>query len=218
VCTNVAKSRQSPDSHLEAQLYRHGIRLVAGLDEAGRGAWAGPIMAAAVVLPYPNAALQAQLQGLQDSKQLTALGRARWDQIIRAIALSVSEGQASVEEIDRLGILPATRLAMQRAVHGLETGAEYLLIDYILIGDVGINQTAIPRGDACTLSIAAASVIAKVARDRLMINLDRQYPSFGFAQHKGYGTRQHQEALNRWGPSKVHRRSFKPIRRVLGEA
>jgi ribonuclease HII len=211
----MAKPSPSPDSHLEAQLYRHGIRLVAGLDEAGRGAWAGPVMAAAVILPHPDAALEVQLQGLQDSKQLTAPRRLEWDQIIRAIALSVSEGQASVEEIDRLGILPATRLAMQRAVHGLETGAEYLLIDYILIGDVGINQTAIPRGDARAFCIAAASVVAKVARDKLMIELDRQYPSFGFAQHKGYGTRQHQKALNRWGPSMAHRRSFEPVRRVL---
>jgi ribonuclease HII len=211
----MAKPSPSPDSHLEAQLYRHGIRLVAGLDEAGRGAWAGPVMAAAVILPHPDAALEVQLQGLQDSKQLTAPRRLEWDQIIRAIALSVSEGQASVEEIDRLGILPATRLAMQRAVHGLETGAEYLLIDYILIGDVGINQTAIPRGDARAFCIAAAYVVAKVARDKLMIELDRQYPSFGFAQHKGYGTRQHQKALNRWGPSMAHRRSFEPVRRVL---
>jgi ribonuclease HII len=214
----VAKPRLYPDSHLEVQLYQHGIRLVAGLDEAGRGAWAGPVMAAAVILPHSDPSLEAQLQGLQDSKQLTASRRARWDQIIRTIALSVSEGQASVEEIDQLGILPATRLAMQRAVHGLETGAEYLLIDYILIGDIDINQTAIPRGDARTLSIAAASVVAKVARDKLMIELDRQYPSFGFAQHKGYGTRQHQQALNRWGPLKAHRHSFKPVRRVLTRA
>ena len=138
-----------------------------------------------------------------------------WDNVIREIAIAVSVAQASVEEIDQAGILPATRLAMQRTVSGLDQPVGHLIIDYILIGDVGINQTAIPRGDARALSIAAASVLAKVARDRMMGVFDDQYPDYGFAQHKGYGTRQHRHALERCGPSPIHRRSFEPIRNAL---
>jgi ribonuclease HII len=206
--TMAGKPNPHPDSRLEAKLYQHGIQFIAGLDEAGRGAWAGPVTAAAVILPPPGAELEEQLQGLHDSKLLSASRREHWDQQIRNIAYSISVGQASVDEIDRIGILPATRLAMQRAVLGLDVIANHLLIDYILIGDVGINQTAIPRGDSRSISIAAASVLAKVARDRFMTNLDLQYPHFGFAQHKGYGTRQHQQALDRLGPLPIHRRSF----------
>jgi ribonuclease HII len=159
--------------------------------------------------------MDGQLRGLHDSKQLSPNDREYWDLKIRKIACSVSVGQASVDEIDQIGILPATRLAMQRAIFSLNVIAEHLLIDYILIGDVGINQTAIPRGDSRALSIAAASVVAKVARDRLMTDLDLQYPQFGFAQHKGYGTRQHQAALKRLGPSPIHRRSFEPTQKAM---
>jgi ribonuclease HII len=210
-----SKPAPFPDSSFETGLYQHGIEVVAGLDEAGRGAWAGPVTAAAVVFPPPGSHLDGKLNGLHDSKQLSPNDREYWDLQIRKIACSVSVGQASVAEIDKIGILPATRLAMQRAFFDLEVTAEHLLIDYILIGDVGINQTAIPRGDSRALSIAAASVVAKVARDRLMMDIDLQYPQFGFAQHKGYGTRQHQAVLNRLGPSPIHRRSFEPIRRAL---
>jgi ribonuclease HII len=210
-----SKPAPFPDSSFETGLYQHGIEVVAGLDEAGRGAWAGPVTAAAVVFPPPGSHLDGKLNGLHDSKQLSPNDREYWDLQIRKIACSVSVGQASVDEIDKIGILPATRLAMQRAFFDLEVNAEHLLIDYILIGDVGINQTAIPRGDSRALSIAAASVVAKVARDRLMTDIDLQYPQFGFAQHKGYGTRQHQAVLNRLGPSPIHRRSFEPIRRAL---
>jgi ribonuclease HII len=210
-----SKPAPFPDSSFETGLYQHGIEVVAGLDEAGRGAWAGPVTAAAVVFPPPGSHLDGKLNGLHDSKQLSPNDREYWDLQIRKIACSVSVGQASVDEIDKIGILPATRLAMQRAFFDLQVTAEHLLIDYILIGDVGINQTAIPRGDSRALSIAAASVVAKVARDRLMMDIDLQYPQFGFAQHKGYGTRQHQAVLNRLGPSPIHRRSFEPIRRAL---
>ena len=206
-----------PNSRFEAGLYQHGIEVIAGLDEAGRGAWAGPVMAAAVVLPPPGVELDGELHGLHDSKQLSTEEREHWNLQILKIACSVSVGQASVDEIDQIGILPATRLAMQRAIFDLTVVVDYLLIDYILIGDVGINQTAIPFGDSRALSIAAASVVAKVARDREMTKLDLQYPQFGFAQHKGYGTPQHQEALQRLGPSPIHRRSFEPTKRALGE-
>lgn len=212
------KIKSQPNCDLEANFFRHGIVSVAGLDEAGRGAWAGPVTAAAVVLPAPGAELEAQLKGLRDSKLLSALKRKQWDRQIRKLARFWCVGQASVDEIDRTGILPSTRLAMWRAVEGLNVSVEHLLIDYILIGDIGIDQTAMPRGDARTASIAAASIVAKVARDRMMLRLDRQYPEFGFAQHKGYGTRQHQEALIRFGPTPVHRRSFAPIRNALASA
>ena len=213
--TMKAKVNQQPDSSLETQLFRSGLRVLAGLDEAGRGAWAGPVTAAAVILPPPDAKLEHQLHGLRDSKQLSARKRELWDQIIRTLAQSVCVGQASADEIDRVGILPATRLAMWRAVDGLNTCVDHLLIDYILIGDIGIDQTAIPHGDARTTTIAAASVVAKVARDNTMRTLDHHYPDFGFAQHKGYGTRQHQKALARFGPSPIHRLSFAPIRNAL---
>ena len=205
-----------PDSSFETGLYQHGVEFIAGIDEAGRGAWAGPVTSAAVVLPPPGDELDGQLHGLHDSKQLSSNDREYWALQIRKIACSVSVGQASVDEIDQIGILPATRLAMQRAFFNLTVFVEHLLIDYILIGDVGINQTAIPYGDSRALSIAAASVVAKVARDRVMTELDLQYPQFGFAQHKGYGTPQHQVALNRLGPSPIHRRSFEPTRRAMG--
>ncbi|TFH35231.1 MAG: ribonuclease HII [Anaerolineales bacterium] len=206
------RHNQPPNCLLETHLFRHGVVNSAGLDEAGRGAWAGPVTAAAVILPPPDMKLENQLDGLRDSKQLSAAKREHWDREIRTLAIAVCVGQATVEEIDGLGILPATRLAMWRAVDGLETTTDHLLIDYILIGDIGINQTALPHGDARVTSIAAASVVAKVARDHFMIELDRQYPAFGFAQHKGYGTFQHQQALARLGPSPIHRRSFEPVR------
>lgn len=207
---------KDPHSALETHLFQHGVQSIAGLDEAGRGAWAGPVTAAAVILPPPDPELERRLRGLRDSKQLSPTDRQRWDRNIRHLTPYVSVAQATVEEIDQLGILVATRLAMRRAVNALDTRADHLLIDYILIGDVGINQTAIPHGDSLTLSIAAASVVAKVARDRLMEELDRHYPRFGFARHKGYGTRQHQSALELFGPCPLHRRSFAPTKRALG--
>lgn len=207
-----------PNCDLEAHFFRHGILSVAGLDEAGRGAWAGPVIAAAVVLPPPDAGLEAQLEGLRDSKLLSAIKREHWDRQIQKLARFWCVGQASVEEIDHIGILPSTRLAMWRAVEGLNAFVDHLLIDYILIGDIGIDQTAIPRGDARAASIAAASILAKVSRDKMMVSLDLQFPEFGFAQHKGYGTRQHQEALARFGPTPIHRRSFAPIRNAIASA
>ncbi len=209
------KSIRDAHSKLETHFYHHGIQPVAGLDEAGRGAWAGPVMAAAIVLPLPTPELESQLRGLRDSKQLSPIKRECWDREIRRLALFVSVAQASVEEIDHLGILVATRLAMKRAVETLDTQADHLLIDYILIGDVGINQTAIPRGDSTIASIAAASVVAKVARDALMIELDQQYPEYGLAQHKGYGTHKHRQSLAQFGPTPIHRRSFKPVKQHL---
>lgn len=202
---------KDPHSALETHLFQHGVQSIAGLDEAGRGAWAGPVTAAAVILPPPDPELERRLRGLRDSKQLSPTDRQRWDRNIRHLTPYVSVAQATVEEIDQLGILVATRLAMRRAVNALDTRADHLLIDYILIGDVGINQTAIPRGDTHIASIAAASVVAKVARDAVMLELDQQYPRYGFAQHKGYGTLKHRESLTQFGPTPVHRRSFKPV-------
>jgi ribonuclease HII len=209
------KKPPTPDLHFETHFFKHGIQSVAGIDEAGRGAWAGPVVAAAVVLPPPSAKLKKELLGLHDSKKLTPSRRETWDDHIRKIAVAVSVGRASVQEIDLCGILPATRLAMRRALESLPIQVSHLLVDYILIGDVPWDQTAIPHGDARSLSIAAASVIAKVARDRLMVELDRHYAGFGFARHKGYGTTQHQRALQELGTTAAHRTSFEPIRREV---
>ncbi len=199
--------RRRPDLNLERALWQGGIRYVAGVDEAGRGALAGPVAAAAVVLP-PGLD-EAALDGVTDSKQLTPRQREAAAERVRQVALAWAVGFASADEIDRWGILPATRLAVQRALAQLDCGPEFLLLDHLLLPEVALPQTAVPHGDAQVLSIAAASVLAKTARDALMRDLEVRYPGYGFARHKGYGTAFHREALRRLGPSPVHRRSFR---------
>ena len=184
-----------------------------GIDEAGRGAWAGPVCAGAVLLPCDPAILQ-RLRGVRDSKQMSAKARGEWAEDIRAEALGWGVGFASNGEIDAVGIVPATRLAMQRALAQCELAPAHLLIDAVRLPGVKIPQTALIKGDARVLSIAAASVLAKTARDLVMIALDEEYPGYGFARHKGYGTAVHQEALGRLGPCGAHRRSFAPVRKV----
>lgn len=206
-----------PDLHLEMAYQAQGIALVAGLDEAGRGAWAGPVSAGAVILPPDDRALRRALKGVRDSKLCTPRQRDQLDVLVRETALGVAVGMASQEEIDAMGISPATRLAMRRAVEGLAEMPGALLIDYVRLRDVDLPQRSFPKGESVSLSIAAASIVAKVARDRLMIALDERYPGFGFAVHKGYGTKIHQDALNALGPSPVHRKSFAPIRTLLME-
>jgi ribonuclease HII len=189
---------------------RQGHAIVAGIDEAGRGAWAGPVVAAAAILPR-NAMRLAALRGVRDSKQLTPRQRqALFDKIYQA-AWAVGVGQASHAEIDDLGIVAATRRAMQRAVERLTLTPEALVIDAVKL-DVRLPQRVMFHADALCLSVAAASIIAKVTRDRLMAELDAQYPGYGFAQHKGYGTRQHHQALAALGPSAIHRMTFEPVR------
>ena len=200
-------TRRKPDLRLEQALWRQGVRWVAGIDEAGRGALAGPVAAAAVILP-PEVD-EAVLDGVFDSKQLSPRRREMAAEAVRKVALAWAVGFASAGEIDRWGILPATRLAVRRALAQLSTSPEFLLLDYLLLPEVGLPQTALPKGDAQVLSIAAASVLAKTLRDALMREMDERYPGYGFAQHKGYGTQKHREALRRLGPSPIHRRSFR---------
>jgi ribonuclease HII len=200
-----------PSLDFEKNFWKNGIRLVAGIDEAGRGAWAGPVSASAVILPADPQILRT-LYGVRDSKQMTACQRAYWKKIIREVSVCWAVGWGTVEEIDRVGILNATRLAMKRAVHGLKLVPLHLLIDAVQIKSLDIPQTSLIKGDVQVLSISAASVLAKTARDARMILLDKSFPSYGFARHKGYGTAFHREALIHFGPCEIHRFSFAPVK------
>jgi ribonuclease HII len=187
--------------------------LVAGVDEAGRGPLAGPVVAAAVILDDLK-----PIKGLADSKQLTAKRREKLFDEIRAKALCCSIAQASVEEIDRLNILQATMLAMQRAVQGLRLKPNKVLVDGNRLPSLDVLAEAIVSGDALVPAISAASILAKVTRDRLLEELHLQHPAYGFDRHKGYGTVVHLEALQAFGALPEHRRSFAPVARVLAAA
>jgi ribonuclease HII len=199
-----------PDLSYENLLWSQALTYVAGIDEAGRGALAGPVTAAALVLPAALEIAQS-LAGVRDSKQMTPSQRERWATEIKLQAVSWAVGTASPQEIDAIGILPATRLAVQRALDLLEPTAEHLLLDYLLLPEYPLPQTSLIKGDQRSLSIAAASVLAKTARDAWMCELEVQFPGYGFAVHKGYGTERHLVALERLGPSVVHRKSFRPV-------
>lgn len=186
--------------------------LVAGIDEAGRGALAGPVVAAAVILPLRDPQKLRQLTPLNDSKQLTARQRDHCYDLVLAHAVAWGIGSVPADVIDAIGILPATRQAMIAAVRQLSPAPACLLIDGPLpLRQLALPQRAIIRGDSHSLSIAAASILAKVSRDRHMQTLDSQYPLYGLAQHKGYGTRAHADALNAYGPTPIHRHTFAPI-------
>ena len=202
-----------PTLEHEWRLWGEGFRIVAGLDEAGRGAWAGPVYAAAVALPQDERVCQL-LYGVRDSKRMTALQRERWQGCIRSVAMAWGVGSASAAEIDEQGILPATSLAMQRALDELTFPPAYLLLDYISLHDCACPQLSMPKGDCQSLSIAAASVLAKTARDAHMIALDGKFPGYGLARHKGYGTARHRAALEALGLCSEHRRSFRPVREM----
>lgn len=200
-----------PDLSFETELWANGRRYIAGIDEAGRGALAGPVAAAALILPQ-HLDLKAKLHGVRDSKQMTPNQREYWAKILRTTALVWSVGFASHAEIDTLGILPATRLAARRALESLAIQPDHLLLDYLKLADVDLPQTSLVKGDCRSLSIAGASVLAKTARDAIMRELDGQYPGYGFPAHKGYGTAAHLGALARLGPCPLHRLSFAPLR------
>jgi len=201
----------TPDLRFERALWESGIACLAGIDEAGRGAWAGPVAAAAVILPS-DLTLPDRLAGVRDSKEMTPAEREEWAEPIQREALAWGVAFASHIEIDELGILPATRLAVARALACLPISPQHLLVDYLELADIPIPQTALIKGDARSLSIAAASVLAKTARDAWMVEQDRLFPGYGFHRHKGYGTAFHQAALDRLGPCSIHRRSFAPLR------
>lgn len=205
----------SPDLRFERVAWTAGNERVGGLDEAGRGAWAGPVTAAVVVLPPGGPELMGRLAGVRDSKQMTPRQRTWWARCIREQALGWAVGWASSQEIDEIGILPSTRLAMQRALEQLPALPEHLLLDALVLPGLAIPQVPLIKGDARSLSIAAASVLAKTARDARMVELDGLHPGYGFAVHKGYGTRQHQAALANLGPCPIHRRSYAPVKAAL---
>lgn len=201
----------APDLCFELALWAAGIRKVAGVDEAGRGALAGPVAAAAVILP-PDPDLPRRLEGVRDSKEMSPAARDFWAERVRAQCMAWSVGFASHLEIDELGIVPATRQAMKRALAGLCVTPQHLLVDYLALPDCREPQTPLVKGDARSLSIAAASVLAKTARDALLCGLDVDFPGYGFAVNKGYGTVAHREAIARFGPCAIHRRSFAPLK------
>jgi len=187
-----------------------GINLIAGVDEVGCGCWAGPVFAAAVILP-----LDSRIGMIRDSKTLSPAQRQRLAEEIRSAAVAWAVGAASAEEIDALNIRRADALAMLRAVEGLGVRPEFVLIDAFRIPGLVIPSKSIIHGDAEVKSIAAASILAKVARDSHMEELARRFPGYGFEAHKGYGTKAHQEALCRLGPCPEHRRTYEPVRKAL---
>lgn len=203
------------DLREEMALYRQGYRLVAGLDEAGRGSWAGPVVAGAVILPLDNDGLEQVLDGVRDSKELSPSERERLYDVIQTEALAVGVGMVPPDQIDELGIVPATKEAMALAIAQLPYPPDFLLIDFLRLPRLDCPQKSIVHGDALSLSIAAASIVAKVSRDQFMVELDSQHPGYGFASHKGYGTSQHRAALDRLGPCSIHRFSYAPVRAVM---
>lgn len=196
-----------PDLTIERRCRDRGGGHVAGVDEAGRGPLAGPVVAAAVILPE-----EFDGEGLDDSKRLTARRRAGWfERLTTGGAVAWAAAVVEADEIDRINILRATHRAMAEAVRGLGISPGYCLIDGLPVVDFPWPHEAIVKGDSKSLTIAAASVVAKVTRDRLMEGLAEEFPQYGFERHKGYGTREHLDALRRHGPCRAHRRSFQPV-------
>jgi ribonuclease HII len=195
---------------IENKIKSQGYSVICGCDEAGRGPLAGPVFAAAVILPE-----NIDIPKLNDSKKLTEKQRDKLFDLIMESALDYCIAQASVEEIEEINILNAAMLAMKRAVDGLKTKPDFALIDGNIARGFDIPATPIIKGDALSPSIAAASILAKVARDRYCLEMDKAHPEYGFAKHKGYGTKDHREALLKYGPSPMHRKSF--LKKLLGE-
>ncbi|HSW49735.1 MAG TPA: ribonuclease HII [Bryobacteraceae bacterium] len=204
------KDRTRCDARFERALARRGYAAIAGLDEAGRGSLFGPVVAAAVVLP-----VEARLDGVRDSKQLAPAIREKLASEIASRAAAWSVASVNAADIDRINIYQASRLAMRRAVLGLASPPDFLLVDAIGV-DLPLPQRALIRGDARSRTIAAASILAKVHRDRAMREWDEVYPQYGLARSKGYGTREHLAALARFGPTAQHRLTFEPVREALG--
>lgn len=203
--------KPSPTLEYEEDLWNLGFLSVAGIDEAGRGCWAGPVTAGAVILPRDPSVLE-RLKGVRDSKLMTPAERESLFDVIKENAAAWAIGEADNREIDQIGILYATKAAMKQAIGKLGIEPDYLLIDYVRLRDVMIPQLGIKHGDMLSLSIACASVLAKVTRDRWMRTTAAElYPQYGFESHKGYGTKQHQEALKRFGPCPLHRMTFRPL-------
>lgn len=199
-----------PTDEFERAARLRGYRRIAGIDEVGRGPLAGPVVAAAVILP-----VRSRLVGVNDSKQLSERERERFYVAICEQAVGMGIGWADVAEIDQLNILEATRLAMRRALEQLVPPPDYVLIDAVSLPGVSIPIRPIIKGDALSISIAAASIVAKVTRDRLMVSYHDTFPEYGFLSHKGYGTAEHLERLAYHGPCSIHRRSFAPVKLAM---
>ena len=193
----------------ERELIKQGITLIGGIDEVGRGPLVGPVVAACVILP-----LNYQLEGLTDSKKLSEKKREQFYEILKKEALSIGVGIISAEKIDEVNIYEATKLAMQDSIKNCSIKPEYLLIDAMKL-DTSIPSNSIIKGDSKSLSIAAASVIAKVTRDRMLIELDKKYPMYDFKHNKGYPTKKHLEAINQYGIIDLHRKSYAPVKEYL---
>jgi ribonuclease HII len=210
-----------PSLRFEQDLWKAGFFCIAGIDEAGRGAWAGPVCAAAVILPPEPSILQVLYQ-VRDSKLMTPLEREIWAPRIRETAAAWGVGFASNGEIDTLGILPATKLAATRAISALTPARnplqsnpgstifspDHLLTDFLVLANIDLPQTALVKGDRLSLSISAASILAKTSRDALMREMDEAYPGYNFSRHKGYGTTLHRSAIRQMGLCEIHRKSF----------
>ena len=196
----------------EKELYAQGISLIAGVDEVGRGPLAGPVVAAAVILPQ-----NCKIKGLNDSKKIPKKKHEEIFQAVKENALAIGIGIMDNHVIDQVNIYEATKLAMKEAISQLEPQPEHLLIDAMKL-DLPIFQTSIIKGDANSLSIAAASIIAKVTRDKIMTNYDQEFPGYDFSQNAGYGTAKHLEGLEKYGVSPIHRTSFEPIKTIVSEA
>ena len=203
-----------PDLSLEAEFQACGHLLVAGADEAGRGPLAGPVTAAAVILPPDLEPTADWLNAIDDSKRLTPKQRESAAEIIRANALAWAVEQVDSAEIDRIGIGPAVLQAMFAAVAALRPAPHALLFDWIPLKQCPLPYRTVVKGDAKSLSIAAASILAKVARDEIMVRADQLHPGYGFARHKGYATAQHLRSLSELGPTPIHRRSFSPLKQA----
>lgn len=209
------KRKSLPDFSIENNLRDDGSLFVAGVDEVGRGTLAGPVVAAAAILPGPVPDDYKSI--IRDSKQLSAITRDRAYNWLTDWCVSYGVGSSSAGEIDTLGIVPATKLAMFRAIAELDPFADHLMIDAVELSTVNIPQTIIIKGDSKSQSIAAASIIAKVTRDKLMAGVfEDQFPGYGFADHKGYGTKFHLSALDSLGATPIHRRTFKPVQSAIG--
>ena len=192
-----------PTYEIEEKISAEGFDNICGVDEAGRGPLSGPVCAAAVILPRGLV-----IEGLNDSKKLTAKKREKLFDVIKDNAVAYGIGLASPEEIDTMNILNADMLAMKRAIEALQIPADFALVDGNIARDLPVPAMPVIKGDALSYSIAAASILAKVTRDRLCLEDDKNYPEYGFAKHKGYGTKEHMDAVRRLGPSPIHRKSF----------
>jgi ribonuclease HII len=203
--------RERANLAFELALWGEGFRAIAGIDEVGRGALAGPVVAAAVILPPDLLAVSPLVGRVDDSKMLTPKQREALCGEIASVAIAVGVGRCEACDIDAWGIVPATRQAMARALAALACPPDFLLLDFMTLPDPRCPQRGIPHGDALSLSIAAASIVAKVTRDRWMREQEASYPGYGFTQHKGYATAAHREAISRLGPCAIHRMSFAPL-------